>query len=99
MWFNFWWARLGYLRQLVQPIVSNGDRWYYEMWLGMREEEGAPVHQPGLGSRAAEAADGGGGRQTWRASVWSNCSDCWSLAAPEPLGTCWDEHEVLKVFR
>lgn len=33
LWYNFWWTRASYLRQLDPPCVSD-DRHYYESWLG-----------------------------------------------------------------
>lgn len=33
MWFNFWWARAGYIRGLPEPEVTP-NRYYYESWLG-----------------------------------------------------------------
>jgi hypothetical protein len=33
VWFNFWWARASYVRQLEEPVVTD-RRHYYEDWLG-----------------------------------------------------------------
>lgn len=33
VWFNFWWARVSYLKQTVEP-VRTARRHYYEDWLG-----------------------------------------------------------------
>lgn len=33
VWYNFWWARAGYVRTLPQPEVVQ-NRYYYEAWLG-----------------------------------------------------------------
>ena len=33
MWFNFWWARISYVKKLVEPELTD-DRYYYERWLG-----------------------------------------------------------------
>ena len=32
IWFNFWWARSSYIRNLEEPIITD-DRYYYEGWL------------------------------------------------------------------
>jgi len=44
VWFNFWWARASYVRQLEEPVVTD-RRHYYEDWLGR--------YQP-LGSKPGE---------------------------------------------
>ena len=36
MWFNFWWARVSYIKKLVEPEFTE-DRYYYERWLGRLE--------------------------------------------------------------
>lgn len=36
LWYNFWWARASYIRNLVPPHIFNqtyDDRYYYEGWL------------------------------------------------------------------
>ena len=36
MWFNFWWAKVTYVKKLVEPELTT-DRYYYERWLGRLE--------------------------------------------------------------
>jgi len=40
-WYNFWWVRASYIENLVCPIIigaENTDRFYYEKWLGYKNE-------------------------------------------------------------
>jgi len=37
IWFNFWWARASYIRNLPKPLVSP-DRFYYEGWLSLQSQ-------------------------------------------------------------
>ena len=32
MWFNFWWVRASYAKNLVKPLLTD-NRYYYELWL------------------------------------------------------------------
>lgn len=41
IWFNFWWARMEYVRHLEEPIDTH-DRYYYERWLS-KIKEGNPL--------------------------------------------------------
>lgn len=43
VWFNFWWARASYLKQLEEPVVTD-RRHYYEDWLGRYQP---PESKPG----------------------------------------------------
>lgn len=38
IWFNFWWARASYIRNLPKPIIST-DRFYYEGWLSRQAQK------------------------------------------------------------
>jgi hypothetical protein len=50
IWYNFWWARASYVRQLVRPILTQ-RRHYYEDWVGR-------VRDPG-GNDAERSEEGG----------------------------------------
>lgn len=39
IWFNFFWVRASYVRELEEPIVTT-DRFYYEDWLAKDDEHG-----------------------------------------------------------
>jgi hypothetical protein len=39
VWFNFWWVRASYVRQLEEPVITE-RRHYYEDWLGRYQPPG-----------------------------------------------------------
>lgn len=39
IWFNFFWVRSSYVRQLEEPLITS-DRFYYEDWLAQNNEHG-----------------------------------------------------------
>jgi len=40
-WYNFWWAKSGYLRGVEPPVLTD-DRYYYESWLGLYADASDP---------------------------------------------------------
>ncbi|MFT4020747.1 MAG: hypothetical protein QM666_04425 [Acinetobacter sp.] len=44
IWFNFWWARMEYIRHLEEPIDTS-NRYYYEHWLSQTLDKSTNVMQ------------------------------------------------------
>jgi hypothetical protein len=46
IWYNFWWARASYIKQLVKPVITQ-RRYYYEEWLGRLQPLNVPFKKDG----------------------------------------------------
>ena len=64
VWFNFWWARVSYLKGIVEPVRTT-RRHYYEDWLGRyydadTEQEAEPGRFKDCSACFATVSWGGG---------------------------------------
>ena len=88
MWYNFWWARISYIQNLVPPIKTS-QRYYYEDWLSRID----PLFLwPKLWSLNFETKEERG--------IASGHSDCLSLLKPNlPIGVYFSPDAVIRETR